>query len=111
MDFSDKFYAKNAASARACAETEEKKKPAHREARKPAEPKMGICEKCKKEALVRPHRSRETDMKDGAASFGIVVHYYCEDCYPKNRRDTPTEPPLSSKQLKSLLRGAKKNLR
>lgn len=111
MDFSDKFYAKNAASARAWAETEDRKKPEHREARKPAEPKKGICEKCKKEALVRPHRSREADMKDGAASYGVVVHYYCEDCYPKSRRDTPTEPPLSSKQLKSLLRGAKKNLR
>ncbi len=108
MDISDKFYAKNAASARAWAETEKKSKT---ERPKPQEPKTGICDKCKKEALVRPHRSRETDVKDGAASYGIVVHYYCEDCYPKSRRDTPTEPPMSARQVKNLLRFAKKNLR
>ncbi len=108
MDISDKFYAKNAAAARAWAETEGKKKT---ERRKPQEPKTGICEKCKKETIVRPHRSRETEIKDGAASYGIVVHYYCEDCYPKSRRDTPTEPPMSAKQVKNLLRFAKKNLR
>ena len=109
MDFSDKFYAKNAASARAWAETEPKKHEVRE--RKHSEPKMGICEKCKKEALVRPHRSRETDIKDGAASYGVVVHYYCEDCYPQSRRTPPTEPPMSAKQVKNLLRGAKKNLR
>lgn len=110
MDFSDKFYAKNAAFARAWAETDSKKKePPHGE-RRPAEPKMGICDRCKKEALVRPHRSRETEVKDGAASYGVVVHYYCENCYPKNRRNTPTEPPLSARQVKNLLRGAKKKL-
>ena len=53
----------------------------------------------------------ENDDNSTAASGGITVHYYCEDCYPKSRRDTPTEPPLSSKQVKNLLRGAKKNLR
>lgn len=109
MNISDKFYAKNAAAARAWAETDERKKAENRH--KPQEPKMGICEKCKKEALIRPHRSRETDIKDGAASYGVVVHYYCEECYPKSRRDTPTEPPMSEKQVKNLLRFAKKNLR
>ncbi len=108
MDITDKFYAKNAAAARAWAETDEKRKA---ERHKPQEPRTGICDKCKKEALVRPHRSRETDVKDGAASYGIVVHYYCEDCYPKSRRNTPTEPPMSARQVKNLLRFAKKNLR
>lgn len=107
MDMSDKFYQKNAAAARAWAETEEKKP----ERKRSSEPKTGICDKCKKETLVRPHRSRETDVKDGAASYGVVVHYYCEDCYPKSRRDTPTEPPMTAKQVRNLLRGAKKNLR
>lgn len=109
MDLTDKFYAKNAASARAWAETDDRKKSEHRH--KPSEAKTGICEKCKKEALLRPYRSRETEVKDGAASYGVVVHYYCEECYPKSRRDTPTEPPLSARQVKNLLRGAKKNLR
>ncbi len=110
MDFSDKFYAKNAAAAKAWAETDNKKKrtrPLHR----PAEPKEGVCDKCKREGLVRPHRSRETELEDGAASFGLVVHYYCENCFPKNRRNMPTEPPPSARQVKNLLRGAKKNLR
>ena len=109
MDF-EKFSAKNAALSRAWDMTDDKKKQEHHE-HKPAEPRMGICDKCKKEAMVRPHRSRETDVVDGAASYGVVVHYYCEECYPKSRRNTPTEPPMSAKQVKNLLRGAKKNLR
>ncbi len=108
MDMSDKFYAKNAASARAWAETEERKRPA---ARRSSEPKVGKCEKCGKEGPLRMFRSRETDIKDGAASYGLVVHYYCEECFPKSRRDTPTEPPPSARQVRNLLRGAKKNLR
>lgn len=108
MNISDKFYAKNAAAARGWAETGKRKKT---ERRKPQEPKMGICDKCKKEALVRLHRSREMETEDGAASYGIVEHYYCEECYPKSRRNTPTEPPMSAKQVKNLLRFAKKNLR
>lgn len=108
MAFSDKFYAKNAAAARAWAETDKRKK---RDRRKPEEPKTGICDKCKKETVVRLYKSREMDTEDGAASYGVVEHYYCEECYPKSRRDTPTEPPMSAKQVKNLLRFAKKNLR
>ncbi len=109
MNLTDKFYAKNAASARAWAETDNRKKSEHR--RRPLEPKTEICEKCGKKAELRPHRSRETEIKDGAASYGTVIHYYCENCFPKSRRDTPTEPPLSARDVKNLLRGAKKNLR
>ncbi len=109
MNFSDKFSAKNAAAAKAWAETEHKKK--QRPILRPAEPKMGVCDKCKQEALLRPHRSKETELQDGAASFGLVIHYYCENCFPKSRRNMPTEPPPSARQVKNLLRGAKKNLR
>lgn len=108
MDF-DRYSAKNAAMGRAWDLTDDKKKEVKHE-HKPAEPKMGICEGCKKETLVRPHRSRQTDIENGAASFGVVVHYYCENCYPKSRRNQDVPPPMSAKQVKNLLRGAKKGL-
>ena len=68
--FDDHFAAKNAASARAWAMDEEKKK---RDKREPLPPKMGVCDKCHREALVRPYRSRQADKMDGATSFGTVI--------------------------------------
>ena len=68
--FDDHFAAKNAASARAWAMDEEKKK---RDKREPLPPKMGVCDKCHREALVRPYRSRQADKMDGATSFGTVT--------------------------------------
>lgn len=106
---SDKFLAKNAASARAWEET--KKKDNRPREKKASEPKIGICEKCKKEAALHSYISREMAIEGGAASFGRIVHFYCEDCMPQKRRNTPTEPPMTAKQVKNLLRGAKKNLR
>ena len=110
----DRFSAKNAAMSRERAEMNSDKKkgagsaPLHDH--RPAEPKMGICDGCHQEALVRPHRSRETDRTEGAASYGTVVKYYCEKCYPKSRRNQDAPPPPSAKQVKNLLKGAKKML-
>lgn len=80
--------------------------------RKPSGPKMGICDKCKEEKMVRSFRSRETTMSNGAASYGTVIKHYCEDCAPKSRaqRDAEAAPKLDPKQLKSLMRAAKKGL-
>jgi hypothetical protein len=109
MNDFDRFSAKNAAMSRAWEMTGDKKKEEKKEY-KPAEPKMGICDVCKQEALVRPHRSRQTDRTDGAASFGSVVKNYCEKCFPKSKKDLNTPPPPSAKQVKNLLKGAKKGL-
>jgi hypothetical protein len=50
-------------------------------------------------------------MGDGAASFGTVVKYYCEDCAPKSRAQKDAEvPQLTSKQVKNLMKSAKKGL-
>ena len=106
--FDDHFAAKNAARARAWAMDEEKKQ---KEKREPAPPKMGVCDKCHKEALLRSYRSRQTDVVDGAASFGVVVKHLCEDCAPKSRREKDAEvPQLTNKQVKNLMRSAKKGL-
>lgn len=108
--FDDHFASKNAASARAWAMDSDKnsdKKKRH----EAAAPKMGVCDKCHKEALVRSYRTRQTDMGDGAASFGTVVKYYCEECAPKSRRERDADvPQLTSKQVKNLMRSAKKGL-
>src|SRR5574344_353968 len=111
----DRFSAKNAAMSRAWAELDtDRKKSAgsvvqHHD-HKFSEPKMGICDGCHQEALVRPHRSRETDRTEGAASYGTVVKYYCEKCYPKSRRDQDAPPPPSASQVKNMLKCAKKLL-
>jgi hypothetical protein len=48
---------------------------------------------------------------DGAASFGTVFKHYCEECAPKSRAQKDAEvPQLSNKQVKNLMRSAKKGL-
>jgi len=107
--FDDKFAAKNAAQSRAWSMMEHDKKA--REPHKPAAPKMGVCDKCHKEALVKPFRSRQTEHMDGVASYGTVVRYYCEECAPKSRAQKEAEvPAMTNKQVKNLMRSAKKGL-
>ena len=107
--FDDHFAAKNAASARAWAMDEEEKK--KKEKREPAPPKMGICDKCHKEALVKPYRARQADTMDGATSCGTVTRLLCEECAPKSRRERDADvPQLTNKQVKNLMRSAKKGL-
>ena len=106
--FDGHFAEKNAASARSLAMKEEKKK---KEKREPAPPKMGVCDKCHREALVKAYRSRQADKMDGATSFGTVTRLLCEECAPKSRRERDAEvPQLSNKQVKNLMRSAKKGL-
>ena len=108
--FDDHFASKNAASARAWEMTHDQDKKEHVR-REPAAPKMGICDKCHREALVRPFRSRQADKMDGAASYGTVIKHYCEECAPKSRAQKDAEvPQLSKKQVKNLMRSAKKGL-
>jgi RNase P subunit RPR2 len=89
----------------------EKDKQKRNTAREPAAPKMGICDKCHKEALLRSYRTREMSMSDGAASFGTVVKHLCEDCAPRSKRfEDANVPAMDKKQVKNLMRSAKKGL-
>ncbi len=107
--FDDHFASKNAASARAWAMDDEKKK--KERSHEPAAPKMGICDKCHKEALLRSYRSKEMSMSDGAASFGTVVKHLCEDCAPRSKRfEAAPVPTMDKKQVKNLMKSAKKGL-
>lgn len=107
--FEDKFASKNAASARALAMTKPKKK--EEGPRTPAAPKMGVCDKCRKEALVRSFRTRQADVVDGAASFGTVIKHFCEECAPKSRSERDADvPQMDKKQVRNLMRSAKKGL-
>lgn len=107
--FDNHFASKNAASARAWAMDDEKNKKEKR--KEPAAPKMGVCDKCGKEAMLRSYRSRQADLGNGAASFGTVIKHLCEDCAPKSRREMDAEvPQLDKKQVRNLMRSAKKGL-
>lgn len=105
----DRFASKNAAVARDWVEAERTERPQKKRA--PAEPKLGICDRCHEEKLVLPFRTRRTERMEGAATYGVVVMHYCEDCSPKNRRDENAPPPPSGRQVKNLLKGMKKRLR
>ena len=106
----DNFARKIAAQKRAWDMTHEQTKK-DSGPRAPSAPKMGICDKCHKEALVRSFRSRQTDRMEGAASFGTVIKHYCEECAPKSRAQKDAEvPQLTNKQVKNLMRSAKKGL-
>lgn len=106
----DNFARKIAAQSRAWSMTKEHDNKS-REPRQPAAPKMGVCDKCHKETMVRAFRSRQTDRMDGAASFGTVFKHYCEECAPKSRAQKDAEvPQLTNKQVKNLMKSAKKGL-
>ncbi len=109
----DRFASKNAAMGRAFSmETgKDRREKKERTNREPQAPKMGICDKCHKEALLRSYRSKEMSVADGVASFGTVVKHLCEDCAPRGRSErNDNVPKLDNKQLKNLMRSAKKGL-
>ena len=105
----DHFARKIAAQSKAWEDTSDT--PKKERSREPAAPKMGICDKCKKEALLRSYRFKETSISNGAASLGTVTKHLCEDCAPKSRAQKDAEvPKMSNKQVRNLMRFAKKGL-
>lgn len=109
----DSFAAKNAASARNWYTHDNNEKNEFREKKRtaPAGPKIGKCDKCHEEKEVRAFRIRETEIMNGAATFGTVVKHYCEDCAPKkrNEKDAPEGP--NAQAIKNLRRSMKKLLK
>lgn len=68
------------------------------------------CARCGKEGPLRTVRVRRTERMEGAASYGTVTLHYCEECITKNRQTDKNASLPSSKQLKNLLKNAKKGL-
>ena len=108
-DRHDQFMAKNMAMGRAW-ESEARDKAKEKSERTPPTPVMAVCDRCKKEKLCLPFRTRQTERTEGAASYGTVVKQYCEDCRPKPKFDDKNTPTLNKKQVKNLLKGARKGL-
>jgi hypothetical protein len=109
-DRHERFMAKNLAMGRAW-ESEARDKAKDKVERTPATPQMAFCDRCKKEKLCLPFRTHQTDRTEGAASYGTVIKQYCEDCRPKPKHDDKNAPALDKKQVKNLLKDAKKFLR
>ena len=105
----DRFARKIAAQSKAWESTSDapKKERSH----VAAAPKVGICDKCKQEALLRSYRFKETSVSNGAASFGSVTKHLCEKCAPKSREQKDEDvPKMSNKDLRNLMRSARKGL-
>lgn len=109
-DRHERFMAKNLAMGRAW-ESEAKDKAKEKAERTPPTPKMAFCERCKKEKMCLPYRVRQADRTEGAASFGIVVKQFCDDCKPKSRKEDAAAPAMDTRQVKNLLKGARKLMR
>lgn len=72
--------------------------------------KVKVCDRCHQEAPLKTIRVRRIERTDGAASCGMVTLHYCEACLLKNKQNDKTAVLPSSKQLKNMLRSAKKEL-
>jgi hypothetical protein len=73
----------------------------------PSQPKLGKCEKCGQEKLLRSFRSQTHDRTEGAASYGVSYQQLCEECKPapKVSKDAPAP---TDKAIRAMLRGARK---
>ena len=55
--------------------------------------------------------SKNAAMSRASASFGTVVKHLCEDCAPRSKRfEDANVPAMDKKQVKNLMRSAKKGL-
>lgn len=105
-DRHDRFVGQNAALSRAY-ELDHKEKVKDKIAQGGAQ-KVGKCDQCGKESPLVGYRNSQTDRTEGAASFGFVVKYLCENCKPLPKE---SKNSLNPKAIKSMLKGAKRNLR
>jgi len=105
MDKHEQFAGKNAALSRAW-EMDQRDKSKQNE--KPKGPRIGMCDGCLKEKEVTPLRQPQTDRGDGATSFGFTTKFFCKDCKPQTTKK-PVVP--DDKQIRSMLKGARKGLR
>ncbi len=103
-DSHDRFLRKNQALSRAY-EISRKDRVKEKIARGEQKPVVTICYRCKKERPCLKYHIAETGRSEGAVSVSNEYVPLCEECAPKKKKSADE---LSSKQIASLLRGAKK---
>lgn len=83
----------------------QKNNPSNRFAKEPKK-----CDRCGCEGATHTIRVRRTERMEGAASYGMVTLHYCEECHTKNQQKDKTAVLPSKKQVKNLLKNARKGL-
>jgi hypothetical protein len=100
----DKYLRKNLALSRGY-DIERKDKLKQKQAKGEIKPILAKCHRCKLERLCLPFSIMETGHFDGVTSVSKEVVQLCEECSPRKKKH-PSE--MSKKQIKSLLRGARR---
>jgi hypothetical protein len=103
-DSHERFLRKNLALSKAY-EIDKKDKFKDKIVKGEVKPEMVACYRCKKVRPCLKHSIMETGKAEGAVSVSNEYVPLCDECAPK-RKKNPLE--LNSKQISSLLRGAKK---
>ena len=103
-DSHERFLRKNLALSKAY-EIDKKDKFKDKVVKGEVKPETVACYRCKKIRPCLKHSIMETGKSEGAVSVSNEYVPLCEECAPK-RKKNPLE--LNSKQISSLLRGAKK---
>ena len=100
----DRYLRKNLALSRAY-DIERKDKLKQKQEKGEIKPIMTTCHRCKQEKPCMPFTIMETGHFEGVTSVSKELVQLCEDCYPRKKKQAAE---MSKKQIKSLLRGAKK---
>ncbi len=99
----ERYLKKNLALSRAY-DIERKDKLRDKRDKGELKPIIGLCHKCKQEKACLPYKIMETGHFDGVTSVSNDVLQLCENCAPKKK----LSPEVSKKQIKALLRGARR---
>lgn len=103
-DYHDRYLRKNQALSKAY-EIQKKDRTKEKIVKGEIKPETVACYRCKKIRPCLKFGIFETGRAEGAVSVSNEYVPLCEECAPKKKKD-PSE--LNQKQVKSLLRGAKK---
>ncbi len=103
-DEHDRYLRKNLALSRAY-DIDRKDKIKAKQTRGEIKHTVTKCHKCKEEKPCMPHQIMQTGTFEGAASVSKELVFFCDDCSPEKKKK---DMSMSKKQIKALLRGAKK---
>lgn len=103
-DYHDRYLRKNLALSKAYA-IDKKDKFKEKVVKGEIKPETVACYRCKKIRPCLKFSIMETGRAEGAVSVSNEYVPLCEECAPKKKKD-PNE--LNAKQVKSLLKGARK---
>ncbi len=103
-DDHDRYLRKNQALSRAY-DIDRKDKLKGKISKGEIKPVMHKCHKCKQDRLCMPFTIFETGHFDGVTSVSKEMVQLCDECRPGKKKQNAE---MSKKQIKALLRGAKK---